>query len=292
MAGRTLSPADIAVIIAERRAIYDYIEKKYHSKAEELKTDPAGVFSKLWRPYMLTDTDGKQDIRHGTPETIAEIAKKWSFSAVYAEISEAAADAFTAAEAEKIAAEEERKKAAAFDAIQARNALMIEFLKDLRPIFKSFSGKVFNKKLDDALKAAFPYNDDNTKRCYINRQSYHPGDQYSRVDLHLYTKNNNDYEYLQIAIDDTPGKQPRINYEKTAANIDASIKELEERIAANNAAKANFNDEIRAAEAVKKALEAYTEISNRIPDQFKRIYKLPHDVVISQYNALCERNRR
>lgn len=288
-----------AADIEARAAIYQYIEKKSKNSAYALTVlnDPELAFTRIFRHYLFTDGDAK----HATIDTaghVAESCRRWSDTAAYIEISEAEYNSIIEAEAAEEARKEAEKKDALFCSVQTYNAEMIAFLDAVKPIFKSFSGKVFNKKLDDALTAAFPYKDSKYKiNCYISRRSYHPGEQYSNLYLEMYHRdfNTDDFrEYLKIELIETDGKQPRINFEATAENINKLQQKIKSRIAANDDAKKNFQKEVKAAEAVKKAMEAYKEISSNIPTQFKRIYKLPDDIIraCGDYNAISTRNRR
>ena len=162
---------------------------------------------------------------------------------------------------------------------------MIEFLTDAKPLIKSFSGKVFNKKMDDAIEAAFPVrygtgeNNNGKRHVFIYRAYYEPAKNRNSVYLEFsFCGDYNRKESVKLEIILQEGKQPRIDAEKTLQNINSKIAEIDTRITNNDRAKANRAEQIKAAEAVRDAVKAYYETVKGYTDQYNSVYPLPHEL--------------
>lgn len=271
--------------VETRKNIFEYINGRSTHAAELLTTDPAEAFSGMYRHFFV-ESGSHSTVLLTRPDTIEERAKRWSCNTTYTykEISEAEADKIEAAEAAEAARKEEAARAEKFNSFQEYNKKMIEFLTDAKPLIKSFSSKVFNKKIDDLVDEAFPIrwgkeNTNGKRRLYICRSYYEPAKNRTCVYLEFsFCGDYNRKESVKLEIITAEGKQPRIDAEKTLQNINSKIAEIDTRIQNNDRAKANRAEQIKAAEAVRDAVKAYYETVKGYTDQYNSVYPLPHDL--------------
>ena len=271
--------------IETRKNIFEYIDGRSHYAAELLTTDPAAAFLSVYRHFFVESGD-HSTVMLSRLDTVKERAARWCYNQnfTYKEISEAEADKIEAAEAAEAARKEEAARAEKFNSFQEYNKKMIEFLTDAKPLIKSFSSKVFNKKIDDLVDEAFPIrwgkeNTNGKRRLYICRSYYEPAKNRTCVYLEFsFCGDYNRKESVKLEIITTEGKQPRIDAAKTLENLNTKITEIDERIRKNTHAIKNRENQIKAAEAVRDAIKAYYEVVKGYTDQYNSSYPLPYEL--------------
>lgn len=273
-----LSGKNLEEAIQGRAEAADYIRKSSEAAYNLLISgDAETAFNSMFNYYLFTSgsTSKVQEVR---PYMVEEVAARWADDTIYKEISPAEAKQIEEEETRKAIEEEENKKRAQFDSIQTYNAEMIKFLKDSKKVIAAWDKKVFNKKFDEALDAFFPIpkgpNDDRRGKRYI-----YVSRQYNRPYIYyrfsgMYTPHE---ECITVHLQEEEGKQPRIDAATILKEIDSKIESIEARINRNNNSLARFNDQIKAAAAIKEAIDKYYKEFNN-DRQFTAIYQLPYEL--------------
>lgn len=273
-----LSGKNLEEAIQGRAEAADYIRKSSKPAYNLLISgDAETAFNSVFNYYLFT-SGSTSEVKEVRPYMVEEVAARWAADTVYKEISPAEAKQIEEEETRKAIEEEENKKRAQFDSVQTYNAEMIKFLKDSKKVMAAWNNKVFNKKFDEALDAFFPIpkgpNDDRRGKRYI-----YVSRQYNRPYIYyrfsgMYTPNE---ECITVHLQEEEGKQPRIDAAAILKEIDSKIESIEARISQNNNSLARFNDQIKAAAAIKEAIDKYYKEFNN-DRQFTAIYQLPYEL--------------
>lgn len=119
---------------------------------------------------------------------------------------------------------------------------MCKKLNECDIVIKKFDGKVYNKKVSDAIMdlsdhpviSCSCHKDSYSNKIYLSVRQY--GNTSIKV-LHedseiidSYTVPSTSFEYIEIIVDKHEGKQPRVNYQKTHENIMQKFRNATESI--------------------------------------------------------------
>lgn len=175
-----------------------------------------------------------------------------------------------------------------FQAIRAT----IASLEAVKPIIKSYNGKVYNKNVAEALRAAKDRENNTPSRyVYSSTWSNHPNKPYLHISQDYKYKKHTDYteygkyevEIVLILTEPEGNARPRIDAAATTKAIDDKIKSMQQEISEIIQARAGLDLYFRKIEETKKAMQ---EASEAIRGQnchygtniFSKIYKTTHNL--------------